>query len=40
LRLEIFDATGTKLTSATIDYRDGTAAPPAVLPTMVDSCDL
>lgn len=40
LRLEIFDATGTKLTSATIDYRDGTVAPPAVLPAMVDSCDL
>jgi hypothetical protein len=40
LRLEIFDATGTKLTSAKIDYRDGTVAPPAVLPPMADRCDL
>jgi hypothetical protein len=40
LRLEVFDAAGTKLTSAKIDYRDGTVAPPAVLPPMADRCDL
>jgi hypothetical protein len=40
VRLEVFDGAGVKLTSATIDYRDGTVAPPAVLPAMVDSCDL
>jgi hypothetical protein len=40
VRLEMFDNAGVKLTSATIDYRDGTVAPPTVLPTMVDSCDL
>jgi hypothetical protein len=40
LRLEVFDNAGVKLTSATVDYRDGTVPPPAVLPAMVDSCDL
>lgn len=40
LRLEVFDSTGTKLTSSLIDYRDGTAAPPSVLPSMTDRCDL
>jgi hypothetical protein len=40
VRLEVFDSAGVKQTSATVDYRDGTAAPPAVLPAMVDSCDL
>jgi hypothetical protein len=41
LRLEVFDANGSKLTSAMgVDYRDGTVAPPAVLPPMTDRCDL
>ena len=40
VRLEVFDSAGVVLTSATVDYRDGTVAPPAVLPSMVDSCDL
>jgi hypothetical protein len=40
VRLEVFDSAGVKQTSATVDYRDGTVAPPAVLPSMVDSCDL
>jgi hypothetical protein len=41
LRLEVFDQNGVKLTSAMgVDYRDGTIAPPAVLPPMVDHCDL
>ena len=40
LRLEVFDQNGVKLTSATVDYRDGTVAPPAVLPPMGDQCDL
>lgn len=41
LRLEVFDATGAKLGSAMgVDYRDGTVAPPAVLPPMLDRCDL
>jgi hypothetical protein len=41
LRLEVFDQNGVKLTSAMgVDYRDGTVAPPAVLPPMLDSCDL
>ena len=40
LRLEVFNAAGTKLTSTTIDYRDGTVTPPAVLPPMTDRCDL
>jgi hypothetical protein len=40
LRLEVFDNAGTQLTSATIDYLDGTEPPPALLPAMVDACDL
>ncbi len=40
VRLEVFDSAGVKQTSATVDYRDGTVAPPAILPSMVDSCDL
>ncbi|SNQ61872.1 hypothetical protein [Candidatus Methanoperedens nitratireducens] len=40
LRLEVFDENGVKLTSAQVDYRDGTVAPPAVLPPMTDHCDL
>lgn len=41
VRLEIFDKNGVKLTAATVDYRDGTVAPPAVLPsTGTDYCDL
>jgi hypothetical protein len=40
VRLEVFDSAGVKQTSAMVDYRDGTVAPPAVLPSMVDSCDL
>ena len=41
LRLEVFDQNGVKLTSAMgVDYRDGTFAPPAVLPPMLDRCDL
>ena len=40
LRLEVFDQNGVKLTSSAVDYRDGTAAPPAVLPPSGDQCDL
>ena len=41
LRLEVFDESGVKLTSALgVDYRDGTVIPPAVLPPMLDRCDL
>jgi len=41
LRLEVFDQNGAKLTSAMgVDYRDGTVAPPAILPAMIDRCDL
>ena len=40
VRLEVFDKNGVKLSSATVDYRDGTVAPPAVLPPMPDHCDL
>lgn len=36
LRLEVFDETGLKLTSGQVDYRDGTVAPPTVLPPMTD----
>jgi len=37
----VFDQNGVKLTSAMgVDYRDGTVAPPAVLPPMLDRCDL
>jgi hypothetical protein len=41
VRLEIFDKNGVKLTATTVDYRDGTVAPPAILPpTGTDYCDL
>ena len=40
LRLEVFDQNGVKLTSASVDYRDGTAIPPTLLPATVDECDL
>src|SRR5262245_29840606 len=40
VRLEVFDANGVKLNSTQVDYRDGTVAPPAVLPPMLDRCDL
>lgn len=42
LRLEVFDETGAHLTTASgqVDYRDGTVTPPAVLPVMIDHCDL
>lgn len=41
LRLELFDENGVRLTTAMgVDYRDGTVAPPAVLPPMTDRCDL
>lgn len=40
VRLELFDKNGVKLTSAAVDYRDGTVAPPGPLPPMADRCDL
>jgi hypothetical protein len=40
VRLEVFDQNGVKLTSAVVDYRDGTTPPPGPLPSMVDHCDL
>ncbi|MBL8056749.1 MAG: hypothetical protein JNK29_08625 [Anaerolineales bacterium] len=40
LRLEVFNELGVKLTSADVDYRDGTVAPPGPLPAMLDRCDL
>ena len=40
LRLEVFDENGVKLGSTDIDYRDGTADPDGVLPTMADHCDV
>lgn len=42
LRMEVFDENGAHLTTASsqVDYRDGTVAPPAILPPMVDHCDL
>ncbi|HMQ48130.1 MAG TPA: hypothetical protein PKA00_12130 [Saprospiraceae bacterium] len=40
LRLEVFDQNGVKLSSAQVDYRDGTANPGGVLPAMADRCDL
>ncbi len=42
LRLEVFDAAGNKLTTASglVDYRDGTVPPPGPLPSMTDHCDL
>jgi hypothetical protein len=38
LRLEVFDENGNKLPS--VDYRDGTAPPNGVLPSMIDHSDL
>ncbi|MBK8814695.1 MAG: hypothetical protein IPN42_03940 [Methylococcaceae bacterium] len=42
LRLEVFDENGVYLNTASglVDYRDGSAMPPAVLPPMTDHCDL
>ena len=42
LRLEVFDENGVYLNTASgqVDYRDGTVTPPAVLPQMLDHCDL
>lgn len=42
LRLEVFDENGVHLTTASgqVDYRDGTVAPPSILPPMIDHCDL
>lgn len=40
LRLEVFNELGVKLTSAQVDYRDGTIAPPGTLDAMADRCDL
>lgn len=42
LRLELFDENGVYLKTASglVDYRDGTVTPPAVLPPMLDHCDL
>jgi len=42
LRLEMFDENGVYLNTASgqVDYRDGTVVPPAVLPAMIDHCDL
>ncbi|MEP6964603.1 MAG: hypothetical protein ABI845_03890 [Polaromonas sp.] len=42
LRLELFDENGVYLKTASglVDYRDGTVTPPAVLPPMIDRCDL
>lgn len=42
LRLELFDENGVYLDSASgkVDYSDGTVVPPAVLPPMVNHCDL
>ncbi len=40
IRLEVFNEAGVKLTSADVDYRNGTVAPPAVLPPMNNRCDL
>ncbi|HEV8485287.1 MAG TPA: hypothetical protein VGV87_17220 [Blastocatellia bacterium] len=34
LRLEVFDQNGVLLTSASVDYRDGTVTPPTTLPPM------
>ncbi len=39
LRLEVFDSTGTLLTAAKVNYRDGTVSPPAILPPLYP-CDL
>jgi hypothetical protein len=40
VRMEIFDELGNALTSAVVDYRDGTVPPPGPLPPMPDHCDL
>ncbi len=42
LRLELFDENGVYLKTASglVDYRDGTVTPPALLPPMLDHCDL
>lgn len=40
VRLEVFNELGVKLTSADVDYRDGSVAPPGPLPAMLDRCDL
>ena len=42
LRLEMFDENGVYLNTASgqVDYRDGTVVPPAVLPALIDHCDL
>ena len=40
VRLEVFDKNGVKLSSAVVDYLDGTVAPPGPLPAMADHCDL
>lgn len=42
LRLELFDENGVYLNTASglVDYRDGTVTPPALLPAMIDHCDL
>ena len=40
LRLEVFDDAGNHLTSAVVDYRDGTVAPPGPLPQLVDRCEM
>lgn len=40
VRLEVFNELGAKLTSAVVDYRDGTDAPPGPLPAMTNRCDL
>ena len=40
LRLEVFNELGVKLTSADVDYRNGTDPPPGPLPAMVNRCDL
>lgn len=40
LRLEVFDQNGNKVNSPAVDYRDGTATPNGLLPTMTDHSDL
>ena len=40
LRLEVFDNLGNHLTSAVVNYLDGSVPPPGPLPPMVDHCDL
>jgi hypothetical protein len=38
--MEVFDENGVHLSSAVVDYRDGTVPPPGPLPPMPDHCDL